>query len=85
VQEAITNAIKHGKANNIHINLRLTKKGTVLSVKNDGLDFPKLSPRNKGLGLRIMQYRTDLIGGNLDIVKGDKGGTVVTCIFPNGR
>jgi PAS domain S-box-containing protein len=84
-QEAITNAVKHGKAKNINIKLRLTKKGTVLSIENDGLDFPKLSPRRKGLGLKIMKYRTDLIGGSLDIRKGDKGGTVVTCIFPNSR
>jgi PAS domain S-box-containing protein len=84
VQEAITNAVKHGKAKNINIKLRLTKKGTVLSIENNGLDFPKLSPIRKGLGLKIMKYRTDLIGGSLDIRKGDKGGTVVTCIFPNG-
>jgi two-component system sensor kinase FixL len=85
VQEAITNAVRHGKAKSISINLRVTKKGTVLSVKNDGLDFPKLLPRKKGLGLKIMKYRTELIGGSLDIRKGGKGGTVVTCIFPNGR
>jgi len=85
VQEAITNAIKHGKAKNINIKLRSTKKGTILLIENDGQDFPKLSPRMKGLGLKIMKYRTDLIGGSLDIRKGDKGGTVVICIFPNGR
>jgi PAS domain S-box-containing protein len=85
VQEAITNAVRHGKAKHINIKLRLTKKGTVLSIENDGLDFPKLSPRRKGLGLKIMKYRTDLIGGSLDVRKGDKGGTVVTCIFPNGK
>jgi signal transduction histidine kinase len=85
VQEAITNAIKHGKAKNINIKIRLTKSGTVLSVKNDGLDFPKLLPKRKGLGLKIMKYRTDLIGGSLDIRKVDKGGTVVICIFPKGR
>ncbi|MHC4133262.1 MAG: PAS domain-containing sensor histidine kinase [Planctomycetota bacterium] len=84
VQEAITNAIKHGKATNINIKLHLTKKGTVLSIENNGLDFPKLSPRIKGLGLKIMKYRTDLIGGSLDIRKADKGGTIVTCKFPNG-
>ena len=73
------------KAKNISIKLRLTKKGTVLSIESDGLDFPKLSGRQKGFGLKIMQYRTNLIGGSLDIRKGDdKGGTVVTCIFPNG-
>ncbi|MCJ7788753.1 MAG: PAS domain S-box protein [Candidatus Atribacteria bacterium] len=81
VQEAITNAVKHGKANNININLRLTKKGTILSIENDGLDFPKLSPNRKGFGLKIMEYRTDLIGGSLDIRKGDKGGTIVTVRF----
>ncbi|MCX5634008.1 MAG: PAS domain S-box protein, partial [Phycisphaerae bacterium] len=81
VQEAITNAVKHGKAKNISINLRLTKKGTVLTIENDGLDFPKLSPNRKGFGLKIMEYRTDLIGGSLDIRKGDKGGTIVTVCF----
>ena len=85
VQEAITNAIKHGKAKNIQIKLHVTQKGTVLSVHNDGRDFPKLLPRRKGLGLRIMKYRTGLVGGSLTIRKGVKGGTVVTCIFPNGR
>jgi hypothetical protein len=85
VQEAITNAVRHGKANNININLRLANKGILLSIENDGLDFPKLSPNIKGIGLKIMKYRTDLIGGSLDIRKSDKGGTVVTCIFPNGR
>ena len=83
VQEAITNAVRHGKANNININLRLTKKGTVLSVENDGLDFPKSSPNAKGFGLKIMEYRTDLIGGSLDIRRGTKGGTILTCVFPN--
>ena len=81
VQEAITNAVKHGKAKNININLCLTKKGTVLSIENDGLDFPKLSPNRKGFGLKIMEYRTDLIGGFLDIRKRSKGGTIVTVRF----
>ena len=85
VQEAITNAIKHGKANNITIKIRLTKCGTVLTIENDGIDLPKLSPKRKGLGLKIMKYRTDLIGGSLDISKGDKGGTIITCVFPIDR
>ena len=83
VQEAINNAVRHGKTTNININLRLANKGTVLSIENDGLDFPKLSPNRKGFGLKIMEYRTDLIGGSLNIRKGDKGGTIVSCTFPN--
>jgi PAS domain S-box-containing protein len=82
IQEAITNAVKHGKAKNISIKLLSTKIGTVISVKNDGRNFPKFPPRRKGLGLKIMKYRAELIGGSLDIRKGDKGGTVVTCTLP---
>jgi len=85
VQEAITNAVKHGKAKNVSITLRSTKIGTVLSVKNDGLDFPKLPPGGKGIGLKIMKYRAELIGGSFDIRKGDKGGAVVTCVLPKIR
>ena len=85
VQEAITNAIKHGKAKNISIKLHLAKSKTVLSVKNNGRAFREVRPKSKGLGLKIMKYRTDLIGGSLDIRKGKKGGTVVTCAFPNKR
>jgi len=30
-----------------------------------------------------MEYRANMIGASLDIRKGDKGGTVVTCVFKN--
>jgi len=83
-EEAITNAIKHSKAKKIHISLNSTDDISILSVKNDGRDFPKrLSGKRKGLGLKIMEYRANMIGGSLDIRKGDKGGTVVTCAFIN--
>jgi signal transduction histidine kinase len=34
------------------------------------------------MGLRIMNYRASMIGGSLDVSRGDDKGTVVTCIFP---
>ena len=80
-QEAITNAVRHGKAKAIQINL---DEGYILTVKNDGKDFPKTLPRKrKGLGLKIMEYRAGMIGASVDIRKGNKGGTVVTCTFAN--
>ncbi|MBN1818006.1 MAG: PAS domain S-box protein, partial [Sedimentisphaerales bacterium] len=82
-QEAVTNAAKHGKAKNIMIELSSTEEVCILSVKNDGLDFRKSSRPNNGLGLKIMEYRANLIGGILDIRKGKKKGTVVTCTVPN--
>ena len=83
VQESITNAVRHGKAHYINIYLRhLANKGMSLSIENDGLDFSNVSPNGKGIGLKIMKYRTDQLGGSFDIRKGAKGGTVVLCIFP---
>jgi PAS domain S-box-containing protein len=84
-QEAITNAARHGKAKNIRIELTSAKAKTTLKVANDGKDFPKILAKKKGIGLKIMKYRAQMIGGMLDIGRGRKGGTIVTCTFPNDR
>ena len=82
-QEAVTNAAKHGKTPKITIELRSTKALCILSVSNDGPSFQPSSHSNNGLGLKIMEYRANLIGGVLEIGKGKKSGTVVTCTVPN--
>ncbi|MHC4166957.1 MAG: PAS domain-containing sensor histidine kinase [Planctomycetota bacterium] len=82
-QEAITNAVRHGKPKNIRIELASAKGKTTLKVANDGKDFPRTLAKKKGLGLNIMEYRAKMIGGTLKVGRGRKGGTVVTCMFPN--
>jgi len=82
-QEAITNAIKHGRARNIEIKLSRADNKAILIIENDGKDFPhEYEKPGTGMGLQIMDHRVDLIGGDLTIRKGPKGGTVVTCSFP---
>jgi signal transduction histidine kinase len=81
-QEAVTNAIKHGKAKKVGINLSNGSDRLILTVQNDGKPFPDLSSRSTGMGLRIMNYRASLIGASLE-VKGTGGkGTRVTCSVP---
>lgn len=82
-QEAVTNAARHAKAKNVGIELASDEDKSTLKVVNDGKDFPGSLARKKGLGLKIMEYRANTIGGSLDIRRGRKGGTVVTCTFPN--
>jgi two-component system, NarL family, sensor histidine kinase UhpB len=81
-QEAITNAVKHGKARNIKVQLNSRNGNVVLSVANDGLDFPAEPGRAEGMGLKIMRYRAELMNSSLDIRKGARGGTTVTCVLP---
>jgi len=82
-QETVTNAIKHGKAKNIHIELTCGRDKSVLRVKSDGLDFPGMQVKGTGMGLQIMDHRAEMIGGSLDIRRGDEGGTIVVCAFPS--
>jgi PAS domain S-box-containing protein len=81
-QEAINNAIKHGKTKNIHIELGQKRDKSVLKIENNGLDFPEeFEAIGTGMGLQIMDHRADIIGASLDIHKAAEGGTIVTCSF----
>ena len=80
-QEAINNAVKHGKAHRVSILLGTTGDKAVLRVIDDGVGFPPEGARRNGLGLRIMTYRAQKVGGVLEIQPGQHGGTVVSCTF----
>ncbi|WP_395748486.1 PAS domain S-box protein [Prosthecobacter sp.] len=90
-QEAVTNAVKHGQAKEIDIELSTNALHTVLSVKDQGQGRGRrgggvgagLDPKHRGMGLRIMSYRADMIGGTLDIRRSQTGGgTTVVCTIP---
>lgn len=81
-QEAVSNAVKHGKASNIHIMLATGESQVRLRVTDDGVGFPEELARERGMGVNIMHYRARIIGGTLDIRRDPGGGTVVTCTMP---
>ncbi len=80
-QEAISNAVKHGKAQRVSILLGTLGDKAVLRIIDDGVGFPPDGSRRNGLGLRIMTYRAQKVGGMLEILPGQHGGTVVSCTF----
>jgi signal transduction histidine kinase len=81
-QEALTNAIKHGKAKRVGINLEADTDQLQLTIQNSGVPFPSVVSRNAGMGLRIMNYRANLIEASIEIKPGKPDGTVVTCRLP---
>ena len=81
-QEAVHNAVKHARPRTISILLRLSQGRLILAILDDGHGIAPLSPNRKGLGLRIMQYRTGLMGGTITIVPRPLRGTEVRCTVP---
>jgi signal transduction histidine kinase len=84
-QEAVNNAVKHGKARRIVVRIENAGGRTVLSVEDDGMGISSDRPLSPGLGLRIMNYRVQKIGGTLEIRPREAGGTVVRCAFGGGK
>jgi signal transduction histidine kinase len=78
-QEAVSNAIKHGKATHLSIQLREDRGNAVLTITDDGAGFPESVSKQKGMGLRIMQSRAGMIGGTLVTGNQPQGGATVIC------
>lgn len=80
-QEALNNAIKHGKADKVTIAMKQEGETCILTVEDDGLGIGNALSHGKGMGLNIMQYRASMIGALLDIKNRESGGTVISCTF----
>ena len=82
-QEAVSNAIKHGRATRIIVALEGAAGRVQVRVRDNGSGFSTKSPGTKGMGLRIMQSRAGMIGGTLSVEKNAAGGVTVICSAPN--
>jgi PAS domain S-box-containing protein len=78
-QEAVTNAIKHGRSKRIEIGLNKTPDWISLGIKDNGTGPPVRRQKKAGMGLRIMRYRAGIINGSLAVQKTVGGGTTVVC------
>lgn len=78
VREAITNAVRHGRADRIVVRLARQGERAALSIEDNGIGIPE-SPV-EGLGLKIMRERAAAIGGVLEVARAAVG-TVVRCWF----
>jgi signal transduction histidine kinase len=82
-QEAMANAAKHAQAQSITICLTINDGGLLLEIRDDGKGVPDAVLKNPaGMGLRLMQYRARIIGGELSISPGTEGGTVISVYCP---
>jgi signal transduction histidine kinase len=84
-QEAVNNAIKHGKASSVIIELSGDLAEPRMAVTDNGVGFDDAqAQRGSGIGLQIMRYRCKMLGLGFKIVRVPDGGTTVCVGGPHG-
>lgn len=86
-QEALTNVVRHARANQAGVTLNRDTIGVVLIIKDDGIGFAEdraTAPLNTGssVGLASMQERAKLLGGTVTITSAPGCGTTVVARLP---
>jgi two-component system, LuxR family, sensor kinase FixL len=81
VQEAASNAIRHGQAKHVQIKLQTTSDVLNIQVIDDGKGIANAVPSADGMGLRIMRYRARMIGATIEVQDREGGGTIVRCCY----
>ncbi len=84
VQEALTNAVKHGHAKRAVIEIKEESGVIELLVRDDGRGFDTAAATD-GFGLLGMRERVALLGGELDVGSGAGVGTTVTARLPSAQ
>jgi signal transduction histidine kinase len=83
IQESISNALKHGNAENLYVTLAYGDSWLKVVVADDGEGFdPEDNDYKCGLGLNNMHVRAGLLKGKLDIQSEPNKGTTITLELP---
>lgn len=82
VQEAVNNAVRHGKPACITISLGQVDDRLEIVVADDGRGMENTSERHDGIGLESMRHRARLLSADLIIQSREGGGTTIVCRVP---
>jgi len=81
-QEATTNSVKHGRPQQVAIDLFRENDAIHLLVRDDGDGISGTIGPGRGMGLKIMQHRANMVGARLDIESTPGEGVIVRCVLP---
>jgi len=79
LRESLTNAVRHGKASAISVQLHFDKQQLRLQIEDNGIGMEEIQ---FGFGLNGMKERLELYQGTLSVHSGAKQGTFVICNIP---
>lgn len=81
-QEAVSNALRHGRPHRVSISFLRVPDGLRLAIEDDGTGISRAAAPSPGMGLRIMEHRAQQIGAAFKIGPAPGGGTIVSCVLP---
>jgi PAS domain S-box-containing protein len=81
-QEAVNNALRHGRATHISIRCSDLANGTELRIEDDGRGFATKQAGKAGMGLDVMRHRARLIGAQFSVDSRRGKGTRIMCFLP---
>ena len=82
LRDAINNAVKHGRARSVAVTLRTSGSWVSLAIADDGVGIGEHAARDGGMGLKLMEYRSAVIGGVMKVKRLPNGGTRVHSVSP---
>lgn len=84
--EGIGNAVRHGEATNIEINLNILEDNCLLEIIDDGKGFDlnkKKSDKQMGLGIKNIYYLIHSLNGSIEVKSAIGCGTAIKAFIPN--
>ena len=82
-QESLTNVSRHADANKVKVTLEQKGQELILSIEDNGQGFEKENIATKDtLGILGMRERSQMMGGNYEIISIPGKGTTVIIAVP---
>ena len=78
--EAMTNVVRHAAASTCVVRLYVDRDGLVVEVTDDGRGID--AEASTGVGLRSFDERAGEVGGEVDLLAGPDGGTIIRARLP---
>ena len=82
IQEAVSNCIRHGHAQEARVSLKMLKQGVRLSIRDNGRGFNPKAAKGTGHGLRNMAARAEKFGGRFTVLSKVNAGTRIVLDLP---
>jgi len=80
-QEALSNAVKHSRADRVSVQVRGSSYGITMTIDDNGVGFD-VGATQRGLGLLSMRERVEQIGGSLALRSEPGKGTLLEVSVP---